>query len=94
MRVGRLTLSCYLFLKVAVGEVEDLQRSISPGQSQSLSTAVKRHGSDSTGHVVEEPNTVYLELTHFTIMKKTKPNRRVVKTGQATAKTTYKPAVR
>lgn len=71
MRVGRLTQICYLFLKIAVGEVEDFQRSISPGQSQSLSTAVKRHGSDSTGHVVEEPNTVYLELTHFTFMKKT-----------------------
>lgn len=57
--------SYYLFLEVVVSEVEDLQSSISPGQSQPLRAAVKRHGSDSTGHVVEEPNTVHLELTHF-----------------------------
>lgn len=65
MHVWRPFLIYYLFLKVAVGEVENFQSSISPGQSQSLSAAVKRHGSDSTGHVVEESNTVHLKLTHF-----------------------------
>lgn len=64
-RVVWTGLSGYLFLEVVVDEGEDLQRSISPGQSQSLRAAVKRHGSDSAGHVVEEPDTVHLKLTHF-----------------------------
>lgn len=54
-----------LFLEVVVSEVEDLHSSVNPGHSQPLSAAVERHGSDSTGHIVEETNTVHLELAHF-----------------------------
>lgn len=56
---------CYLFLKVAVGEIEDFHRSISSGDGQSLGAGVKCHGSDSTGHVLKEPNTVHFKLPHF-----------------------------
>lgn len=55
----------YLFLEVVVSEVEELHGSVSPGHSQPLRATVKRHGSDSAGHEVEEANTVHLELTHF-----------------------------
>lgn len=67
---GKLYFSAgYLLLEVVVREVEDLQSSISPGHSQPLRAVVKRHGSDSSGHVVEEANTVHLELSHFTLRK-------------------------
>lgn len=62
--VGRLCGFFYLFLEVVVSEVEDLQSSVSPGHGEPLRAAVERHGSDSGGHVVEEPNPVHLELTH------------------------------
>lgn len=71
-RIGGL----YLLLKVSVGEVKDLHSSISPSHSQPFVAAVKRHGSDGAGHVVEESNTVHLKHHHFTNaqIKKTKHN--------------------
>lgn len=68
-------------MKVAVGEVKDLHSSISPGQSQPLGAAVKRHGPDGTGHVVEEPNTVNLKLTH--VYTNTKGEERQVGQNQS-----------
>lgn len=96
VRLSRLLVSellSYLFLEVVVSEVEDLQSSISPGQSKPLGAAVKRHGSDSSGHVVEEPNTVHLELTHFYYLRKTQIGR-LLKPGRREQNTTFKPAVR
>lgn len=62
----RWSVGRYLFLKVSVGEVENLHSSISTSHSQPLGAAVKRHGSDGARHVVEESNTVHLKLSHFT----------------------------
>lgn len=57
-------MTCYLLLEVVVSKVEDLHGSIGPGHGQPLTPAVERHGSDGTGHVVEEADTVNLKLTH------------------------------
>lgn len=59
------TAGLYLFLIVPVGKVEDLHGSISTSHSQPVATAVKCHCSDGARHVVEESDTVHLELTHF-----------------------------
>lgn len=75
----RWSVGRYLFLKVSVGEVENLHSSISTSHSQPLRAAVKRHGSDGARHVVEESNTVHLKLSHFTdtqMGKKQKKNVR------------------
>ena len=63
--------SSHLFLKAVVCEVVDLYCPVSTSHRESLCVHVECHGTDGTGHVVEEPHPVHFEFPHCHLGRKT-----------------------